>query len=244
MLLFFSYSLSWADVTQELLYKVSQNGTEVGQRTVQITYIPVSEKDPMGGKKIEFQSKIRFSVAGIPIDYAQNGVAYFSSGRSSFVVSNQINETLVEYQGKKTSAGGWSVFIIGEGRAQKVDVPLAKAHNLSVEMFGVKSWYEDDFMDLLLIDGGELYSLNGVCKYNEKISNPTNNLEKVDRKMSVTDGEFKVNSVYTEDDILLSGNISIHGVEVRLELATELKDLYFGEVKAPGGFDGIKEKDL
>ena len=244
MLLFLSNSLSWADVTQELLYKVSQDGADIGQRTVQITYIPASSTEPMGGKKIEFQSDMTLSIAGISIKYAQKGMAYFSSNRSSFVVSNQINGELVEFQGKKTAAGGWSVYVIKKGTAQKIDIPISRANNLSIEMFGAQSWYEDDFMDVLLIDGRDLFNVNSVCKDGVGVKEPILNRERVDRKISIKDKEFYINSVYTKEDILLYSDVSIQGVQFQLNLKTDLEDLYFGEIKSPGEFSGIEEKDL
>ena len=90
MMIFFYCSVSLADVTQELVYKVSQNGIDIGKRTIQITYLPTSKASPWGGKKIDFHTEIQPNIAGSVIQYQQRGVAQFSPDRSSFVVSNQI----------------------------------------------------------------------------------------------------------------------------------------------------------
>ena len=159
---FFCYSVSLAEVSQELVYQVLQKGVEVGKRTVEITYLPSSKSSPWGGKKIDFHSDIQLNIAGMDVHYVQRGAALFSSNRSSFVVSNQINEDLIEMQGQRSSAGKWIVYSISNGTTNTVEYPSSQAQDISIEMFGVENWMEGDPLSILFVDGTELYNINTV----------------------------------------------------------------------------------
>ena len=244
MLIIFCYSVSLADVTQELVYDISQNGSKIGERKVQITYLPTSKASPWGGKKIDFHTEIDIDVAGLPIRYEQRGAAQFSPDRASFVVSNQVNQDLIELQGRRISSGTWIVHSIHNGIAQKLEFPATEVRDISIEIFGMENWMEDDPLNLLVVDGVDLYKINSVWKENKSISYPAKHNKQAERMLGMNDGSVAMNTVYNKDGILLYGSIQIQGVQLEVSLSTEIKDLSFGEVLIPPGFEGITEKDL
>ena len=195
MMIFFYCSVSLADVTQELVYKVSQNGMDIGKRTVQITYLPTSKASPWGGKKIDFHTEIQPNIAGSIIQYQQRGVAQFSPDRSSFVVSNQIAQDLVEIQGRRTASGSWKVHSIHNGIAKKVEFSGTEVRDISIELFGMGSWLEDDPLDLLVVDGIDMYKINTVWKDNDKNSIPKNYIREAEQSIYFVEDNTTINAV-------------------------------------------------
>ena len=243
-MIFFYCSVSLADVTQELAYKVSQNGTEIGERKIQITYLPTSKRTPWGGKKIDFHTKLSLNIAGNPIHYEQRGAAQFSPDRASFVVSNQINQDLVELQGRRISSGTWIVHSIHNGVAKKVEFPGTEVKDISIEMFGMENWMEADPLHLLVIDSVDMYKVNGVWNEDKSIDYPVKHRDQAERSLSFYNDGVHINTVYNKDGILLYGNVQIQGVQLEVSLTTDIKELSFGDVLIPSGFEGINEKDL
>ena len=54
-------TMLWAEERQELVYTISQNGREIGQSNVVITYFPPSKSIPTAYKKVE----IKFSTISL-----------------------------------------------------------------------------------------------------------------------------------------------------------------------------------
>ena len=62
-------SMVWAKGAQSFVYKVLQNGEQVGHRNVVITYLPSSKKQPDGATQVEIESDITLSIAGQAVRY-------------------------------------------------------------------------------------------------------------------------------------------------------------------------------
>ena len=157
-------SMVWAKESQSFVYKVLQNGEKVGHRNVVVTYLPSSKKQPDGATKVEINSEVTLNIAGRSVRYQQKGVGVFSKRRSNFVVSNNVDGMLTEFQGTRSNSGMWTVYSIYDGSFTKLEYSPLQVQDTSMELFIPDQKMENDSFDCMIIDGTKLFIQNSVWK--------------------------------------------------------------------------------
>ena len=238
------FAIAWAENVQEFVYTISQNGMEIGQRNVAITYMPKSNSIPHAYKKVEISSDCTLNIAGKAIRYQQKGVGQFSPTRSNFVISNQIEDTVVEFQGKRDKSGNWTVFTINKGSSKKTIYSPLEVNITSIEMFLPRVWLEEDRLDLLLVDTDQLILQNSVWKEAKKRVNGIPLQDHIEQSNTTSTKDVLMNDVRDKDGILLFTNIQALGTELSLSLQSLPNEMFFGEIKEDNNFSGIEEQEL
>ena len=237
-------SMVWAKGTQSFVYKVLQNGEQVGHRNVVITYLPSSKKQPEGATKVEIDSDVTLSVAGRSVRYQQKGVGVFSKRRSNFVVSNNVDGMLTELQGKRSISGLWTVHSIYEGSFSKLEYSPLQVKNTSMELFIPEQKMENDAFDCMIIDGTEVLIQNSVWKKsNYRNYSGINNLE-IEKNLEIEIENNNINSVWNKDGYLLGANVNILGMKFSMILQDIPKERFFGDINEKNDFQGIQEEEL
>ena len=237
-------STAWAESQQNFVYKVLQNGVEVGRRSVVITYIPSSKLMPEGAQKVEISSDISFDLAGKSIRYKQKGVGQFSKRRSHFVVSNQVDDLLTEFQGKQDSKGVWKVFTIQNGSFEEQQFSPLQAQNTSFDFFLPREHIDKEPLDCIVIDGKDLMLQNTVWKKEDKYNFPEISTDKIENASSIKTKNIDINSVWDKDGNLLGAKIIVMGTEFSILLEQPPQERYFGDIREENDFSGIQEQEL
>ena len=244
MMLLFGLANVWAAEVQEFVYTVSQNGKEIGQRSVVITHLPPSKSIPTAYKKVEMFSDFTLNVAGDSIRYQQKGVGQFSSTRSSFVISNQINEKTTEMQGKRDRRGNWTVFSINDGVVKKESYSSMDVYLTSMELFTPKIWEGGDRLDVLVVDGEDFLVQNSVWE-EYSIQMETKELEDfVEQSNRAVLQQTSLSDVRDKDGVLLFAELQTLGTKISFSLKSIPSDRDYGEIKEENTFSGIEEQDL
>ena len=237
-------SMVWAKGMQSFVYKVLQNGAQVGHRNVVITYLPSTKKQPDGATKVEIESDVTLNIAGRSVRYQQKGIGVFSKRRSNFVVSNNVDGMLTEFQGRRSISGLWTVHSIYEGSFTKLEYSPLQVQDISMELFIPDQKMENDPFDCMIIDGTEIIVQNSVWK---KI-NPQGFLgidkDNIEESLGILVGIDNINSVWNKDGYLLGANINILGMRFSMILEDIPKERYFGDVNEKNDFQGIQEEEL
>jgi hypothetical protein len=236
--------MAWAESVQNFVYKVTQNGAEIGHRNVVITYVPSSEKRPGGAKKIEISSDLTLSIGGKSIRYQQKGVGQFSKRRSNFVVSNEVDGVLTEVQGRRSVSGVWTIHTIYDGSFQKKEYSPLQVQNTSLELFLPNQWTENDVLDCLIVDGSETFVVNSVWDKGFSIKEIEMGNEMIEKKLSIKVEKYHPNTVWSKEGYLLGANVALFGKEFLMLLEELPKEVYYGDVKEQNDFSGIQEQDL
>ena len=237
-------SMAWAETVQIFVYKVMQNNVEVGRRNIVITDIPSSILMPDGAKKIEITSDISFRIGGSDIRYQQKGVGQFSLRKANFVISNQLNNEITEFQGKRDSNGSWTVFTIREGSVQKQQFSPLQVQYSSFELFLPKVRRVQDSFAYFFVDTEETLVKNSVWSDSNIRSFTGLESSAIENSLQVHLPEFDINTVWNKDGILLGANIFAFGTELSLVLEELPKEIYFGEIGEKNDFSGIQEQEL
>ena len=237
-------SMVWAKGAQSFVYKVLQNGEQVGQRNVVITYLPSSKKQPDGATKVEIDSDVTLNIAGRSVRYQQKGVGVFSKRRSNFVVSNHVDGMLTEFQGKRSSSGLWTVHSIYDGSFTKLEYSPLQVQNTSMELFIPEQKMENDPFDCMIVDGTEILIKNSVWESRSSRDFSNVNKTEIEQNLTISVENNNINSVWNKDGYLLGANISILGMEFSMILEDIPKERYFGDVHEKNDFQGIQEEEL
>jgi hypothetical protein len=236
--------MAWAESVQSFVYKVLQNGTEIGRRNVVITYVPSSEIRPDGAQKIEISSDLTLSIGGKSIRYQQKGVGQFSKRRSNFVVSNDVDGALTEIQGKRSQEGVWTIHTIYDGSFQRIEYSPLQVQNTSMELFLPNHRVENDSLDCLIVDGSDLFVVNSVWNKGFDIKNKRILKDKIETKLVFRYDKHNTNSVWSKEGYLLGANVVIFGKEYTLVLEEFPEEIYYGDIKEENDFSGIQEQEL
>ena len=237
-------SMVWAKGAQSFVYKVLQNGEQVGHRNVVITYLPSSKKQPDGATKVEIDSDITLSIAGRSVRYQQKGVGVFSKRRSNFVVSNNVDGMLTEFQGKRSISGLWSVHSIYEGSFTRLEYSPLQVQETSMELFIPEQKMENDSFDCMMIDGTEILIQNSVWKESRKGGFSEIKKDDIEKNLEVVIENNDINSVWNKDGYLLGANVNILGMKFSMILEDIPKERYFGDINEKNDFQGIQEEEL
>ena len=237
-------SMAWAESVQNFVYKVMQNGAEIGRRNVVITYVPSSKNRPGGAKKIEISSDITLSLGGKSIRYQQKGVGQFSKRRSNFVVSNEVDGVLTEVQGRRSVSGVWTIHTIYDGSFQKMEYSPLMVQSTSFELFLPHHWAENDPLDCLIVDGSETFVVNGVWSKGNGVQIEGLIEEEIETKLSTKVASYLPNGVWNKEGYLLGAQIVLFGKDFSLLLENLPKEIYYGDVKEQNDFSGIQEQEL
>ena len=237
-------SMAWAKGAQSFVYKVLQNGEQVGQRNVVITYLPSSKKQPDGATQVEIDSNVTLNIAGRSVRYQQKGIGVFSKRRSNFVVSNNVDGMLTEIQGKRSISGLWTVYSIYEGSFTKLEYSPLQVQETSMELFIPDQKIESDPFDCMIVDGTEIVIQNSVWKKSKKKSFAGVDKNRIENNLNVVIENNNINSVWSKDGYLLGANVNILGMRFSMILENIPKERYFGDVNEKNAFQGIQEEEL
>ena len=243
-MLLFCLSMAWAKGVQSFVYKVLQNGTEVGHRNVVITSLPPSEQQPDGAKKVEVNSDLTLNIAGRSIRYQQKGIGVFSKRRSNFVVSNNIDGMLTEFQGRRSISGLWTVYSIYDGSFTKLEYSPLQVKDTSMELFIPKQKMTNDRFDCMIVDGSEILVQNTVWKDGVSGLRHVVDDSRVESKLSVSVSNNNINTVWDKDGYLLGADVDILGMKFSIILENLPKERYFGDIREKNDFQGIQEQEL
>lgn len=237
-------SMVWAKGVQSFVYKVLQNGEQVGHRNVVITYLPSSKKQPDGATKVEIDSDVTLNIAGRSVLYQQKGVGVFSKRRSNFVVSNSVDGMLTEFQGKRSRSGLWTVYSIYEGSLTTLEYSPLQVQDTSMELFIPEQKMDNDPFDCMIVDGSEIIIQNSVWK-DSKIQEFHNvRRSEIEKNLVLLVENNNINSVWDKDGYLLGANVNIFGMRFSMILEDIPKERYFGDVSEKNDFQGIQEEEL
>ena len=237
-------SMVWAKGAQSFVYKVLQNGEQVGHRNVVITYLPSSKKQPDGATQVEIESDITLSIAGQAVRYQQKGIGVFSKRRSNFVVSNNVDGMLTEFQGKRSKSGLWTVYSIYDGSFTKLEYSPLQVQDTSMEIFIPEQKIENDPFDCMIVDGTEVLVQNSVWKESRGGDFGFVNKSDIERNLEVMVDSNNINSVWNKDGYLLGAKVNILGMKFSMILQDIPKERYFGDVNEKNDFQGIQEEEL
>lgn len=243
-MLFLCLSMVWAKGVQSFVYKVLQNGAEVGHRNITITYLPPSNQQPDGATQIEMNSDLTLNIAGRSIRYEQKGIGVFSKRRSNFVVSNNVDGMLTEFQGRRSLSGVWTVHSIYEGSFTKLEYSPLQVQNTSMDLFIPKPKMEHDPFDCMMIDGTEILLQNTVWKEGVFFINKEIDKLNVEEKLTISVDNNNINTVWSKEGYLLGADVRILGMNFSIILENTPKERFFGEVQEKNDFQGIQEQEL
>ena len=237
-------TMLWAEERQELVYTISQNGKEIGQRNVVITYFPPSKSTSTAYKKVEFFSDCTLNIAGKSVRYQQKGLGQFSATRSNFVISNQIDGRTIEKQGKRDLNGNWTVFNIEEGKVTKEKYTSMEVYLTSIEMFIPKIWMDGDRLDVLIIEGEDSIVQNTVWN-SEKVKIGDEKIKDyIEQSNTASTNDLSISDVRDKDGILLFTSVQALGTDISFALRSIPKDINYGELREENTFSGIEEQEL
>ena len=238
------FTMLWAEERQELVYTISQNGREIGQRNVVITYFPPSKSVPTAYKKVEVSSDCTLNIAGKSVRYQQKGLGQFSAIRSNFVISNQIDDRTIEKQGKRDINGNWTVFNIQEGKVLKEKYTSMEVYLTSIEMFIPKIWMDGDRLDVLILEGEYSLVQNTVWKEGKVKISDKKIKDHIEQSNTASTNDVSISDVRDKDGVLLFSSIQALGTDISFSLTSMPKDINYGELKEENTFSGIEEQEL
>ncbi|MEC7985767.1 MAG: hypothetical protein VX278_11435 [Myxococcota bacterium] len=237
---------AWAESSQNLTYDLSVNGVAVGERRVDVTYLPSSKSNPLGMRRVELWTTANMNIQGQEVSYTQRGTAQFSDQRASFVISTKINEQITEIQGKKAKNGNWIVHQISNTALKKTEYRRGEVSAISLELFDpgqVDFWQPQDSYQLLVLEGLDPFIIQGV--WSEEKGNLSAEIQSLAAKqLQGKSKEGVLNAVWSDAGMLIDWDVAIMGVELNANIRSVPPAPNFGEIVSPQKLTGIEEQEL
>ena len=236
-----------AEGKQSLVYDLSINGLVVGERKLDITYIPSSKSNPLGMRRIEVKTTLKATIKGEEIDYSQRGTAQISERRSSFVVSTKINNAVTEIQGKRSKKGNWFVHKISATGLEKKEYRRSQVSAISLELFDpghIDFWQDKEPYKILVLEGLEPVVVSGAWAMQDVVNLSSEVRSLAAKKLQGKSVQGVLNAVWSDDGMLIDWSVDIMGVELNADIRSIPKSPNFGEITFPNAFDGVEEQEL
>jgi len=236
-----------AKSTQNLVYDLSLNGSVVGERRVDITYVPSSRSNPLGMRRIELWTTLTTTVQGEKIAYTQRGTAQSSDKKASFVISTKINEQVTELQGKRSKKGNWLVHQISMSGLKKTEFRRSELSAISLELFDPRKseiWSLEEPYQILIVEGLEPFVLQGVWSGKGSTALPPDVKALAAKQLQGKSSKGILNLVWSDDGMLIDWDIAIMGLELNADLRSVPHPPNFGDIVSPKKLGGIEEQEL
>ena len=235
------------DSTQNLVYDLSINGVTVGQRKVDITYIPSSKSNPLGMRRIELWTTAKLTIQGQEFAYTQRGMAQLSEQKVNFVISTQLNDQITEVQGKRSKEGNWLVHQISAKNLKKTEYRRAQVSAISLELFDParsELWQSQESYQILVIEALEPFIMQGSWEKAETKVVNTEIRSLAAKKLKGKSKDGILNAVWSDDGMLIDWDIAIMGIELHADIRSAPQSPNFGDIISPQKLADIEEKEL
>jgi len=234
--------------SQVLIYDLSIKGLTVGTRKVTITYIPASEDNPLGSRRLESFTEVEAKIHGKKLSYLQRTSAQLSNQTTKkFVSSISVNGQVTELQGKQKKDGTWAVNQIISGKVTKKEYSRNGLHAFSLELFDpgqISRWEEGDRFRFLSLESGELDVLEGTWSSKGQFQ-LTNAYESISgQKLSIKTDKGGLEALWSHTGLLIDWSLTISGIRVDADIRDIPKPPQFGEIAPMKTFGGVEEEEL
>ena len=250
MIGYFLFGLAHANTnpSQTLVYDLSIKGLAVGSRTVTITYIPASEKTPLGGRKIKSFTELEASINGKKVTYVQRTTAQISERfTKNFVSTISINGNVTELQGKQKKDGTWAINQVIGNQVTKKEFSRNGLHAFSLELFDpgqLSRWQDGEKFRFLPTETGMLDVFEGEWSEQGQFR-LSNQYESISgQKLKINTQQGVLEALWSTSGLLIDWSISISGVRVDADIRNIPKPPEFGEIGPIKSFGGVEEEEL
>ncbi len=224
-----------AESAQSLVYDLSVDNAVVGERRVDVTYLPSSKSNPLGMRRIELWTTLKTTVQGAAVSYTQRCTAQLSEQKASFVISTQLNDQVTELQGKRFKDGSWLVHQISDTDVKKIELRKTQVSAVSLELFDpgrAELWQAQDSYQLLVLEGLEPFIVQGAWSEKDMVLTDESLQAIAAKQLQGKSKEGILNAVWSADGMLIDWDIAIMGITLHADIRSVPKPPNFGELVA------------